>query len=125
MENSNTLPKIEVGDTVIFRTDLEEGVLYGSFALSYEMENIIKSPQKVVLSDTRHFIIEGHWQRFTPKMVAQVIKPTKERVYTEQEMIDFADKYAEYSYRASMDNRFKPPMSAKEYFQEYIESLNK
>lgn len=87
MENSNTLPKIEVGDTVIFRTDLKAASEYGLDSFMPDMVNFIKQNQIVSLVFRDYFYVEngGNWY-FTPEMVAQVIKPTKERVYSESEM---------------------------------------
>jgi hypothetical protein len=35
-----------------------------------------------------------------------------------QQIIDFADKYAEYSYRESMNNRYISPTTAEQYYNE-------
>jgi len=121
MSDSKKLPIIEIGDTVVFRTDLVVGKYYDHLSFKRSMiKHLGQSRTVQQLSDVMAFYIgDGFWYSF--EMVAEVIKPSKARVYSEIEMIDFADKYAEYSYRESMNNRFKSPMSANEYFQ----SLNK
>lgn len=88
MENSNTLPKIEIGDTVIFRTDLKVNSYYGAESFEPSMIEFTDKPQMVRAVCGNYFVIENdNWDwGFTPEMVAQVIKPTKERVYTEVEM---------------------------------------
>lgn len=84
MKNSNTLPTIEVGDTVIFRTDLKVGKRYGQIGY---LDGMLQGKQVVEkVYDTGNFDVIGSIYFMSPEMVAQVIKPTKERVYTEQEM---------------------------------------
>lgn len=88
MENSNTLPKIEVGDTVIFRTDLIEDEFYGDIQFFLEKKDALSETPIVCHIDTDDntfkIVDNEFWYSF--EMVSQVIKPTKERVYTEQEM---------------------------------------
>ena len=88
MENSNTLPKIEVGDTVIFRTDLVDLKRYNDTLFWNGQKEFWNEGKGVVVLvfDDESFVIEGTSLLHSVGMVAQVIKPTKERVYTEQEM---------------------------------------
>jgi len=75
--------KIEVGDVVVFRTDLVIGELYGILTYIEQMDEDIKNSSLVVESEDYGFrIVEGgYW--FTPEMVSEVIKPTKESQQTE------------------------------------------
>ena len=83
MENSNTLPKIEVGDTVIFRTDLVEGTRYNDILFANVQRLYWKDGKGVVdrIVNQEVFVIKGTHLLHSVGMVAQVIKPTKERMY--------------------------------------------
>ena len=90
MSNSKKLPIIKVGDTVVFRKDLEKRVLYGSLYfddyVKNEMNNKNQTVEEIDLNDNT-FITDfssGCW--FSFEMVAEVIKPTKERMYSEAEL---------------------------------------
>lgn len=88
MENSNTLPKIEVGDTVIFRTDLVDLKRYNDTLFWNGQKKFWKNGKGIVenVLDDETFIIEGTHLLHSVGMVAQVIKPTEERVYTEDQL---------------------------------------
>lgn len=118
MQNSNTLPNIEVGDTVIFRTDLKVGKQYG---IAFFLKNMrLKRGVVLLVSENGLFRISHenkYW--YTPEMVAQVIRPTVKRVYTEQEMKQCWEKaFIEGLYWNDED--FTPG-----FFKDFIESLNK
>jgi hypothetical protein len=51
------------------------------------------------------------------KMIELFSKEIKQALAIEkQQIIDFADKYAEYSYRESMNNRYISPTTAEQYY---------
>ena len=121
MSDSKKLPTIEVGDTVVFRTDLKEEY-YGENSITKSMVPFLTEPQTVtaVSGYGKQFRIKsdnGLWA-YTPEMVLAVIKPTKERVYTEREMFDFANSYAD-QVMAGMVKR------AEQYYAEYIQPIIK
>lgn len=82
--------KIEVGDKVIFRTDLQGNKEYGTETFVHNMNKFCNKPQIVnrVSPFGETFSIVGddcEWS-FTPEMVSEVIKPTKESQQTEFEI---------------------------------------
>lgn len=88
MNETKKLPTIEIGDTVVFRTDLVVNEYYGAESFEPSMVEFTDKPQLVRFVNGDYFIIENdNWSwSFTPEMVAQVIKPTKERMYSEGEL---------------------------------------
>lgn len=88
MNDSKKLPTIEVGDTVVFRTDLENGKRYPDTLFCDILKHHWKDGKAVVehIVDHEAFIIEGTTLLHSIGMVAEVIKPTKERMYSKEEM---------------------------------------
>lgn len=89
MSDSKKLPTIEVGDTVVFRTDLEVGETYGKLKFFPNMWDLImEQPSRLVTHKYGFFKVENDacsmW--FCPEMVRSVIKPSKARVYSESEL---------------------------------------
>jgi hypothetical protein len=121
MSDSKKLPTIEVGDTVVFRNDLVVFQCYGCSIFEPNMVKSTKKPQIVRVARVNEFSIHNdkHMFYFTPQMVAEVIKPTKERTYSEEEM----KQCWEQAFNQGMN------LSDEDYevvlFKEFIQSLNK
>ena len=85
MSDSKKLPIIEIGDTVVFRTDLKVGKRYGTAFFLANMR--LKRGVVLLVSEDGLFHIShenNYW--YSPEMVAEVIKPSKARVYSESAM---------------------------------------
>lgn len=125
MSDSNKLPTIEVGDTVVFRTDLVDFEYYG-FIPYNKMESGHKAKEVVCEVDNDgDFTIRPNGWWHSPQMVKEVIKPspevikpTKERMYSEIEM-EQCWKAAIVSACSVIEEDPKPMQ-----FKDFIQSLN-
>lgn len=121
MSDSKKLPTIEVGDTVVFKTDLVNLQCYPDTMFWEGLKHHWKDGKGVVeyIVDHEAFVIEGTPLLHSIGMVAEVIKPTKERMYTEEEM----KQCWEQAFNQGMN------LSDEDYevvfFKDFIQSLNK
>jgi hypothetical protein len=113
---------------VVFRTDLENGKRYPDTLFWEGLKHHWKDGKGVVnhILDYEAFTIEGTNLLHSIGMVAEVIKPTKERMYSEEEVRKAIDA-AESVMINVQDTRWKKGMceAIQIITRELIKSLNK
>lgn len=115
MSDSKKLPIIEVGDNSEFEIDFA-----GNVCAKFEVHNSI-------LSITAAMNGHGNSISLEKIEIAEVIKPTKERMYSEEEMRYAVTNFAEYYCTPYINEHGQPALSydIEEAFAEIIQSLNK
>ena len=120
MENSNTPPKIEV------RFPNNEEIWKWWKTQSFQKEQGQQEYTMIFEIDLPK-ILKAFTDSFSNELVQEVIKPTKERVYTEEEMKEAVTLFAEYHCTTFINEHAQPALSydIEEALSEIIESLNK